>query len=260
MRNGLKYIFSGTSTPKIITENENQCIQHEDFSDSEDVIDLSDEEIPTENEQEYIKVSDTRTIPKNNLKCLEPGEHLNGTIINGFIHILWRQKPNFFYFETDFYPYLHKKEENKIYSWKSSSKIKKIITKAIKNIDINMQQHIIIPINTENIHWKFSNINLKEKKIQIFNSFRTQREEIEDKEILENLKEFANCHILKENWATILEKSPQQNNDFDCGVFLLWMIAKVINGEDLIQPKISRSDIINLITSYDKFLKCFAKL
>jgi sentrin-specific protease 1 len=85
-----------------------------------------------------------------------------------------------------------------------------------------------IPIIYSN-HWSLAKVNIKRKKINFYDSLDSSVRHVF---IYKTLKTFFN-YILKEDyeWTLNIVEVPQQNNNYDCGIYMLIFLEKLINKE-----------------------------
>ncbi|KAG0140092.1 hypothetical protein CROQUDRAFT_383682 [Cronartium quercuum f. sp. fusiforme G11] len=92
-----------------------------------------------------------------------------------------------------------------------------------KKVDLFQKDVIIFPVNINNTHWTCAAINLRQKRFEFYDSMGN-----ENRHVLDNLKDYIqNEHLAKRkveldtlDWDYCYTKPPQQNNGYDCGVFV----------------------------------------
>ncbi|KAF9520526.1 hypothetical protein BS47DRAFT_1370365 [Hydnum rufescens UP504] len=110
------------------------------------------------------------------------------------------------------------------------------LNKWSKKVDIFSKDVILIPINLGNSHWTCACINVRRKRIEYYDSLGTRREVV-----YQRLREYLQRESLDkkkidfefEDWEDYFsEATPQQENAYDCGVFVCQFMEAISRGED----------------------------
>ncbi|KAG8913284.1 Smt3-specific protease, partial [Tulasnella sp. 417] len=133
--------------------------------------------------------------------------------------------PNVHYFNTFFFPKL----ENEGYE-------KARLGKWTKTIDIFSKDVILVPINLGNAHWTCAAINMKKKRVEYYDSMGSQRPKVyqilrdylEKEHKAKKSKPF-NFDGWQDYWS---EETPQQENGYDCGMFICMFMEGLSRGEE----------------------------
>ncbi|CAH2038365.1 unnamed protein product [Thlaspi arvense] len=201
---------------------------------------------PSRDDPDFVQVS------LNDFKCLSPGEYLTSPVINFYIRFLQHQvfsenqtASNCHFFNTFFY-----KKLIEAFSYKGNDKDAFFVKlrRWWKGFDLFRKSYIFIPIH-EDLHWSLVIICIPDKEDEsgltilhldslglhprrsIFNNVkRFLREEWN---YLNQDAPSLDLPISERIWRDLPDrineaKVPQQKNDFDCGLFVLFFIKKFI--------------------------------
>ncbi|KAL8161586.1 hypothetical protein V2J09_013075 [Rumex salicifolius] len=188
------------------------------------------------------------------LNCLAPGEYLTSTIMNFYIRFLQgpsfaaNNAPNDYHF---FNTYFYKKLQEAILRQRTEKETSFVkFRRWWRGVNIFQKAYIFFPIH-EDLHWSLAILCIPDKTygsgpiILHLDSLGYHS----SKPIFENIGRF-----LKEEWNIVKEESdppvdfitskiwkylprrienktikvPQQNNDFDCGLFVLYFMERFI--------------------------------
>ncbi|XP_058212476.1 ubiquitin-like-specific protease ESD4 isoform X1 [Rhododendron vialii] len=160
------------------------------------------------------------------LQCLRPGAWLNDEVINIYLELLKerekRQPKNFLkchFFNTFFYKKLF--SGRKSYDFKS---VRRWTTQRKLGYCLRECDKIFIPIHKE-VHWCLAVINLKDQKFQYLDSlgcFDTQVLKVLAMYFVDEVKDKSGDHIDTSSWKQeFVEDLPEQENGWDCGVFMI---------------------------------------
>jgi len=205
------------------------------------------------NDRNFVAKAGKEQVTSKDIGRLGPGQWLNDEIINFFGAMLldradlWKsgkgkQKAsedsdepgrfgfpeplhNIHYFNTFFYTKL----ENPGYD-------KARLGKWTKKVDIFSKDVVLIPINQGNAHWTCAAINFRKKRIEFYDSLGLKRDavygrlrEYLDKEHLDKKKKPFDFT----DWVDLYdEEMPQQENGYDCGVFVCMVMEALSRGEE----------------------------
>lgn len=95
-----------------------------------------------------------------------------------------------------------------------------------KRIDLNNKTKLFFPILTKNRHWVLIYVDLKLFKISYYDSllYRYKRAYLKEivKEYISKVYYYIHCKYIEfqQKWKILFKDCPQQNNLYDCGVFI----------------------------------------
>ena len=158
-------------------------------------------------------------LTRGDLTCLYPENLLNDNIINYYIEMMQERSsknpglPTFHAFSTQFYDKLLKSGYQGVHKW-------------TKKVDIFNKDLLLFPINYKAIHWILAVVNLRQKMIYLYNSAGLANVESCFEPILNYLSEEMRSKKKSITSRLYLDQVtvkciPQQNNNYDCGVFIL---------------------------------------
>ncbi|KAL6927513.1 hypothetical protein ACO0SA_003812 [Hanseniaspora valbyensis] len=157
-------------------------------------------------------------IYNTDLATLKPGQWLNSTIIEYFLKTLEAENDKLVAFSPFFITKLSNDGFNSVRRW---LKMKK---KDIMNLD-----KILIPINLNENHWVCSMVDFRKKQIVYLDSMCNNKNR-SSFIYLERIKEY----VIKQSENKIGQdfeikhlECPQQNNGFDCGIFVLMNLLQL---------------------------------
>ncbi|KAG7996032.1 hypothetical protein I3843_01G139200 [Carya illinoinensis] len=160
------------------------------------------------------------------LQCLRPGAWLNDEVINVYLELLKEREnrePQKFlrchFFNTFFYKKLisgrNGYDYNSVRRWTSQRKLGYGLIECDK---------IFVPIHRE-IHWCLAVINRKDEKFQYLDSLRgmdTQVLKVLARYFVDEVKDKSGKDVNISSWKQeFVEDLPEQENGFDCGVFMI---------------------------------------
>ncbi|KAJ8766774.1 hypothetical protein K2173_007841 [Erythroxylum novogranatense] len=160
------------------------------------------------------------------LQCLAPGAWLNDEVINVYLELLKereKREPQKFlkchFFSTFFYKKLT--AGGNTYDYKA---VKRWTTERRLGYFLVDCDKIFIPVHKE-IHWCLAIINKKDKKFQYLDSLKgTDSRVLEHlaRYYVEEVKDKSRKNIDVSNWEReFLEDLPEQENGYDCGMFMI---------------------------------------
>jgi sentrin-specific protease 1 len=174
-------------------------------------------------------------IKKEDLERIAPGQWLNDEIINCYMNIInaecknHLEYPRVHCFSTFFYVMLM--NNGKGYSYSR-------VNKWTKSFDIFALDYVIAPIHVGGNHWCLSVINLKDKQFEYYDSMGNS-----GSTCIQNLRLYiADEHRSKKgseidlsDWKNHSPGNtiPQQNNIYDCGVFMCQFAESIASGSDI---------------------------
>ncbi|KAH7513368.1 hypothetical protein FEM48_Zijuj12G0192700 [Ziziphus jujuba var. spinosa] len=159
------------------------------------------------------------------LQCLRPGAWLNDEVINLYLELLKEREkrdPQKFlkchFFNTFFYKKLI---SGNGYDYKS---VRRWTTQRKLGYGLIECDKIFVPVHKE-IHWCLAIINKKDKKFQYLDSLRgkdTRVMKILARYYVDEVKEKSGKDINVSSWKQeYVEDLPEQENGFDCGMFMI---------------------------------------
>ncbi|KAL5163456.1 Kinesin-like protein KIN-13A [Glycine soja] len=159
-------------------------------------------------------------------QCLRPGAWLNDEVINVYLELLKereRREPQKFlnchFFSTFFYKRLISGKNG--YDFKS---VRRWTSQKKLGYGLHECDKIFVPIHKE-IHWCLAVINKKDKKFQYLDSLRgtdAQVMKVLASYIVDEVKDKTGKDIDVSSWKKeFVEDLPEQQNGYDCGVFMI---------------------------------------
>lgn len=168
------------------------------------------------------------------LSTLADGQWLNDNIIDFYLNMVTDQNKAVYCWTTHFYTTLKQKGYQGVARWAKRRKI-----------NVFEKDRVIVPINIMGTHWALAVIDNRRKRISYFDSLAS-RGNIAAVELLQvYMSKEAERLLLPQVTYDLIpgEKTPQQQNGYDCGVFTC-TVAKCISGE---QPlRFSQQDMRNI--------------
>ncbi|KAL8171426.1 hypothetical protein V2J09_023230 [Rumex salicifolius] len=160
------------------------------------------------------------------LQCLRPGAWLNDEVINLYLELLKereRRDPQKFlnchFFNTFFYKKLIGGRSG--YDYKA---VKRWTTQRKLGYGLIECEKIFVPIHKE-VHWCLAVINKKEKKFQYLDSLGgidSQVFKVLARYIVDEVKDKSGQEIDVSSWdREFVTELPEQENGYDCGVFMI---------------------------------------
>ena len=172
------------------------------------------------------------------LRRLAPGSWLNDEIINLYMRLLQDRDtkiherkdaddfPKCHFFNTFFLSKLYKASQgydyNSVRRWTMPARLKATGQSRSSILDVDK---IIVPVNQSNTHWTVAVMDLKNERLEYFDSLGG-----EDHECLEHLAQYLTDEYKNKraedrpdvlDWPRTFPKNiPRQRNGWDCGVFL----------------------------------------
>ncbi|KAG8905948.1 Smt3-specific protease [Tulasnella sp. 403] len=111
------------------------------------------------------------------------------------------------------------------------------LAKWTRTVDIFSKDMILVPVNQSNTHWTCAAINMKKKRIEFYDSLRCRSEKVFI--LLRQYLELEHMDKKKKHfdftgWENFYsEETPNQENAFDCGVFLCMFMEGLSRGEEV---------------------------
>ncbi|KAK1590994.1 hypothetical protein Q3G72_000467 [Acer saccharum] len=160
------------------------------------------------------------------LQCLRPGAWLNDEVINVYLGLLKEREKrepqkflNCHFFNTFFYKKLT--SGNKGYDFKAVKRWTTMKKLGYALIDCDK---IFVPIHQQ-IHWCLAVINKRDKKFQYLDSLKGRDRKVLNnlaKYYVEEIKDKSGKDIDLSDWELeYVEDLPEQENGYDCGMFML---------------------------------------
>lgn len=168
---------------------------------------------------------------------LHPGEWLTSGVINTFLLMLQypsllksrvraKEPPTFFVFNSFFF---HNLERNiSVSSWYKTNF--RANTSGVFHYDL-----LFIPINSGNSHWHLGVVDFKKKCFYLYDSLATRDSSDHFFPLLRAYLQAHHKASMKKaydfsGWKNCPMKCPSQQNNFDCGVFLLMVVDRLSRG------------------------------
>jgi sentrin-specific protease 1 len=159
------------------------------------------------------------------LQCLRPGAWLNDEVINLYLELLKereKREPKKFlkchFFNTFFYKKINGRSG---YDYKS---VRRWTTQRKLGYSLFDCDKIFVPIHKD-VHWCLAVISKKEEKFQYLDSLRGRDKEVMKvlaKYIVDEVKDKNGKDIDVDSWKhEYVEDLPDQENGFDCGMFMI---------------------------------------
>ena len=193
-----------------------------------------------------IKTIDKTNVTRRDIRRLSSYKWINDTIVDSFLYIVQQQHhPNVLCRSSYFITKLLEGGSysfNKVRRWRH---------------DIHAFKTIAIPINHNNNHWTMAIISVPEKTINYYDSLNGDGSTYMTA-ILSYLREVElRRQITTSPWTCQQHFDiPQQNNNYDCGIYMLTAIEKYINKLPMDHTteaiKNKRQDIKTQITRYQE--------
>mmetsp|Transcript_4185 Transcript_4185/g.5417 ORF Transcript_4185/g.5417 Transcript_4185/m.5417 type:complete len:256 (-) Transcript_4185:1324-2091(-) len=197
-------------------------------------------------------------VQHGSLKLLRPELWLNDEVINGFsMNYLAPKLRNGFIFKTHFMSQLLNTgtngRERPTYTYSNVKHWSRRIECGLFKLD-----NLYIPINHQNVHWLTMRVNFKAREISLWDSagmnytntqyinaalqylgdeYMRADDEIKGDEldVVEWMKTWTTADLSFE--------CPQQDNDYDCGVFHLLNLCLLVEGEAITEDAYSQASI-----------------
>lgn len=144
------------------------------------------------------------------MERLQDGKWLNDDLINRYIELIENQPANRLQ-NTEIL--------NTYFATTTIGKSQKILNRYLLKKNISRTSSLLIPINHNNTHWYFS--KLDENTLVIFDSMRKSVEHYQENNIIKSILKFAAELYGKEVVLEVDQGYPQQENGYDCGMFML---------------------------------------
>ena len=183
----------------------------------------------------YFKIFDYH-LDASALGRLKPGKWFNDQIMNICIQILINKamdtQHNCLVTITHFYNLISTQPE----------RINTLLNKRAKKTGAQVYNKIIIPINLNNAHWVLASLDMVKHEICYYDSFNHPMPPVIRENLTQALR-YLDDDGAGYEWTFRTEKSPQQDNGFDCGVFTLKNIECILEGETIDATIYNQNDI-----------------
>jgi Ulp1 family protease len=120
---------------------------------------------------------------------------------------------------------------NSYFATTTLTKNENMINRFLKKKAIDRTHSIIIPINNSN-HWYFIRFDPTSRTLTVYDSLRKRPDYYQEHVIFKNALKFGRSLYEAELQLVVCEGYPQQNNGFDCGVFMLMGIRDALRGRE----------------------------
>ena len=197
----------------------------------------------------YAKISGC-TVHGSDLQTLKPNTWLNDEIVNSYLELLFRRNelalkdaetngtkppPRVRFMSSFFYARLFANNPAQgcyVYDYTR-------VRRWTKKFDVFGLDMLVIPINQHNMHWTLGVVNLRDKRVEHYDSFGGSQ----SGQILDNLLKWVaderenkkGDSLDIESWEKVpmTGKMPQQNNCDDCGVFVCKFADFITRGAEV---------------------------
>jgi hypothetical protein len=214
----------------------------------------SDQESESENDQEIDMVLNSRDknqavgverenieLTVSDVQVLKPRGWLSDEVINYMIAMIREEdRPRSDVMMSTFF-YTKLMGGNDVYSFE---RVQRWWRRLEPNRSIGQIRRVFIPMHINNNHWILAVIDMPNHQILQYDSHNSNNEIHHT--LLEPLKRWVSDQsghsIDASSWPIIAQRTPQQQNGFDCGVFLLIILRRLINNQPL---NFTQADIPN---------------
>lgn len=121
---------------------------------------------------------------------------------------------------------------NTYFATTTLAKNENMINRFLKKNGIDRSHFTIMPINCNNNHWIFACFHPQRHTLTVYDSLRKSAEHYLSNPIFKNALKFAQWFYQAEFRLVVSEDYPQQDNGYDCGVFMLMGIRDVLRGRE----------------------------
>lgn len=168
------------------------------------------------------------TITAHDANTLRRGQWLNDNIIDFYLSMVTERSrnnggklPSSFVFSTHFYTKLHQDGYTGVKKWAKR-----------KGVDVTKVDYIFVPINRHNTHWCLAVINNRDLRFEFYDSMNghgvTALHDLKDYMIQQTMEMYpqSDANDLGYDQYEMHDSlpCPQQENAFDCGVFVCKMV------------------------------------
>ncbi|CCE62705.1 hypothetical protein TPHA_0D00610 [Tetrapisispora phaffii CBS 4417] len=187
-------------------------------------------------EEKYDRVLSDGLIAINlrDFKTLANNRWINDTIIEFYMMKIESTIPNVVAFNSFFYENLFSKGYNGVRRWMKR-----------KKVSISQLDKIIVPVNLHQTHWVLAVIDMQKKNISYVDSL-SNGPTTNSYNILQSLQQYVieeSNQQLGKDFKLVFEKSPQQINSYDCGIYLCLNSIYMVNDLPL---TFSHTDAVNM--------------
>lgn len=120
---------------------------------------------------------------------------------------------------------------NSYFATTTLTKNENMINRYLKKKAINRTHSLIMPVNHSN-HWYFACFDPVALTLTVYDSLRKRPEAYLDNAIFKNALKFGRLLYEADLQLLVSEDYPQQNNGFDCGVFMLMGVRDALRGRE----------------------------
>lgn len=232
-------------TPPVLRDSKPSVPSRPKLSDSEREAAL---DLIRETSDAVVCVLDKVELRQRDFNTLNPGSWLNDEIINSYIKLLVNSDIplKVHAFSTFFWAALSSFEPNSRSLSYDYAKVKRWTRR--QKVDVFEKDVIVIPVNVGQVHWTLGCLDMRSKEVRFYDSMgvssnptfnefmlRYIQDEYKDKKS-KDLPDFA-------EWKAVdVYDNPQQDNGYDCGVFLCKYAECIVNDKVF---DFSQSDIEN---------------
>lgn len=149
---------------------------------------------------------------------VDHGEWLNDDIINIIIELMEKQLPQEGTLVLNSY-----------FATTILNKTDNVIARHLKKRAIERTHTLLMPVNNNN-HWYFAKFDPNTRTLTIFDSLRKSPQVYLSNPIFKSALKFAHSLYNEDFTLLVSEDYPQQQNGYDCGVFMLMGIRDSLRG------------------------------
>ena len=158
-----------------------------------------------------VKINENLTLFYTDFFALTPEHYLTDKLINAFTaKLLQKKKKKHFFFDTMF-----------MYTWEEEKELGGIDPKSWTHLFVDYEKVFIPILNYKKTHWVLVVVDMMSRTIVYYDSALTKKNKSGEK-YLKLTKDFLD-KVSKESvifQTMTYEKTPQQNNIYDCGVYV----------------------------------------
>lgn len=165
------------------------------------------------------------TLEQRDVKCLLQKERLNDNVINAYLSKLIVASADFYVFNTFFYQKFVQCGHGGVSKW-------------TKRCDLFSYKSIFVPIYVNQNHWTLAVINNQLKRLDYYDSLGNGNAQCIDNLFQYMMDEWRAKKASEfdiDGWQSYEPGLlvPQQNNTYDCGVFMCQFVRAIVEGFDL---------------------------
>ena len=165
------------------------------------------------------------SIQETDMQRLLQKKLLNDNVINVYLHKLLVNQTDYYAFNTFFYSTLVKNNYDRVAKW-------------TKRCDLFSYKCVFIPIFVNQNHWTLAVINNELKRIDYYDSMGNGNAQCIDnlfQYMMDEWRAKKGTEFDIDGWQSYEPglMVPQQNNTYDCGVFMCQFVRAIVEGIDI---------------------------